>query len=176
MNQATNRYTLPARALHSLVGLGIVAALVLALIIPEGEKTPEVLAAINLHRTAGSIVLLLVVLRLIWRAANRPPALPDHMKRTEQLVTHAGHALLYVAMLGVPLLGWVFACAAGLEPLSVGVSLPNLIDKQPRSVAGTLHELHELGAWALVGLAALHAIAAVKHHVMDRDGMLRRMF
>jgi cytochrome b561 len=177
MSNPVERYSPPARALHWLVAIGILAALVLALLIPDGEeRTPAIVRAIGLHRFAGVAVLLLVVLRVLWRLVRRPPELPSHFRRIEQIVTHAGHGLLYVLMAAVPLGGWLLSGAMGLDAFQLGgITLPDLVAKQPKAVAETIHDLHEFGAWSLVVLAGLHAAAAVKHHVTDKEGFLRRM-
>jgi len=181
MNPTVERYSLPARALHWLVALLIVSALVLALVIPEGAPgatgpSPEEVAAVNLHRTVGFLVLVFLVLRVIWRFVRRPPDLPARFGAREKFVTHAGHAVLYLLMAAVPLLGWAFSGARGLDPITLaGISIPDLIAHQPRPVAHQLHEIHELAAWTLIGVAAAHAAMAVLHHVKGKDGFLRRM-
>lgn len=172
---AIQKYTLPARLLHWLVALGIIAAFALALSFDDMPLSPGKLKLINYHKWIGITVLALAALRLLWRLGHRPPALPAHMAAWEKLAAHAGHALLYLLMFGVPLGGWLYSSAKGYPVVWLGLlPLPNLMDKN-EALAGTLKTLHMLGGWSVIALAVLHAAAALKHHFIDRDDVLRRM-
>ena len=115
------------------------------------------------------------LLRLSWRVMHRPPTLPAHMGRFEQLVAHAGHGLLYVLMLSIPLSGWLMSSAKGFQTVLFGVlPLPDLLSKD-RELGRLLLTLH-LGLNLLLATVVLgHVLAALKHHFMDKDDVLKRM-
>jgi len=88
---------------------------------------------------------------------------------------HATHALLYVAFFAVPLSGWAMSSALGYPIVWFGVlPLPDLLPKNPE-LGEVLEEVHELLAWGLALLVLAHIGAALKHHFIDRDGLLKRM-
>lgn len=169
------RYTLTARVLHWLIALGIIAAFSLALYVDDMKLSPAKIALINYHKWIGITVLGLVAVRLLWRLTHPAPKPPAQMQRWEIGVAHATHALLYVLMFAVPLGGWLFSSAKGYPVVWLGlVRLPDLVSKNPQ-LAETFINLHSLGGWSIVILAALHAAAALKHHFISRDDVLRRM-
>jgi len=86
------------------------------------------------------------------------------------------HGLLYVAFFAVPLLGWAYSSAAGFPVVWFGVlPLPDFVPKD-KALADTFKELHELAAYGLAALVLAHVGAALKHHFVDRDGLLARMW
>lgn len=167
-------YTRTAVALHWLVALLILAAVILGWTMTGMDISPARLKAFNYHKWIGVTILALVVLRLLWRLRHRPPPL-EPMPRWQQLAAHAGHVLLYLLMLAVPLAGWVYSNAAGYRVVYLGkLSLPNLVDRD-KALADQWHEVHELLATVLVVVVALHVLAALQHHFIHKDNTLRRM-
>ncbi|MEL6373925.1 MAG: cytochrome b [Pseudomonadota bacterium] len=131
------------------------------------QRAPE------LHTSLGMVLVVLILVRLAWRAMTRTPAALPH-SRLEALAGHAAHLALYVLLIVMGITGYVFATADG-KPISVfgAFELPPLIQSK---VAGDLAgDVHEWAAYAIVGLAVVHALAALKHHFIDRDDTLRRM-
>ena len=130
---------------------------------------------INWHKWAGVTILALSVLRLLWRVTHRPPGLPAaidlNMPGWQKAAYHATHHLLYLLFFVVP----VASSAKGFPVVWFGVlRLPDLVAKSDE-LAKLLWTVHEWSAFALIGLVALHVAAALKHHVIDRDGLLERM-
>ncbi len=129
----------------------------------------------TVHASAGFAVLLLVGLRVWWRWRNPPPILEGTV--FERQAARAVHVLLYFAMIALPLSGWL----AFTEHVrrSMGVASANFFGlmKIPLLPAFGIdfHFIHRWGGRAALALIALHAIAALKHHFMDKDGTLRRM-
>lgn len=176
---AAPRYTALAIALHWLLALGIVAMFVLGAYMADLPFSPTRLKLYNWHKWAGISVLLLSVLRLVWRVTHRPPALPaaiaQAMPTWQTRVYHATHHLLYALFFAVPLLGWAYSSAAGFPIVWLGqIALPDWVPAD-KALAALLKPLHALSAFALMGLAALHVAAALKHQFIDRDGLLLRM-
>lgn len=131
---------------------------------------------LELHRNAGVMVLALAAIRLavrLWKRAHRVEhGLPPLLRRGAQL----SHGLLYLGLMAVPLLGWALSSARGQVPLLLGLlPLPALMARD-RELAETLEGWHEDLAWVLLTLIALHAAAALWHHHVRRDGVLRAMW
>ena len=173
------RYTPVAMALHWLLGLGILGLFAVGLVMTDLPFSPWRLKLYNWHKWAGVTILVLSFLRLLWRFTHRPPALPARVLQTmppwQTLAHHATHHLLYILFFTVPLLGWAYSSAAGFPIVWFGQwPLPDLLSKN-KEIADLIKPLHGYAAWALVVLAALHIAAALKHHFVDRDGLLNRM-
>ena len=173
------RYSALAMALHWLLALGIVALFVLGVYMTDLPFSPARLKLYNWHKWAGISFLLLSALRLVWRLVRRPPALPTQIERAmpawQTRAYHATHHALYALFFVVPLLGWAYSSAAGFPIVWFGqIALPDLLPAD-KALAELIKPLHELSAFALMGLAALHVAAALKHHWIDRDGLLQRM-
>ena len=178
-NEAAKRYTTVAIVLHWLLGLSIFAMFAIGIYMSDLPFSPLRLKLYNYHKWAGITFLILSVLRLLWRLLNRPPALPKAialaMPNWQTKMYHATHYALYALFFAVPLIGWAYSSAAGFPIVLFGVlPLPDFmsVDKE---FAKQIKELHEVSAFALVGLALLHMGAALKHHFIDKDGLISRM-
>ncbi|MFW5661775.1 MAG: cytochrome b [Oceanicaulis sp.] len=137
-----------------------------------------VIGAFNWHKTVGILILVLSLARLAWRLTHRPPALPSHMKRWERLFARFTHVAFYAAMIGVPIGGYVTASAFGDSfPILLfnELALPKLPVPQTTEFQEFSASAHGAGGWVILVLLALHAAGALKHHFVDRDGVLLRM-
>ncbi len=170
------RYTTTAIALHWLIAVLIIGAFTLGLVMTDiPGLTPTKLRYYSWHKWAGVTVMLLAVLRLLWRLRHRPPVLPASMPAWQRGAAHGLHHLLYVFIFAVPLSGYFYSLAAGVPVVWFGlVKLPVFIAKDP-ALAATLKGVHYWLNMAMAALVALHVLAALKHAVVDRDGTLRRM-
>jgi cytochrome b561 len=137
---------------------------------------PDMFEKIALHKSIGVIVLFLAVLRLAWRFINPAPQLPGSMAWYERLGAHGVHLALYLVMFAMPLSGWAMSSAANF-PLSVfgWFTLPALM-KPSKEAVDLLKNVHEMMAVGILVLIGLHIAAALKHHFIDRDDILKRMF
>lgn len=152
-----------------LLVLGIAAVLGRELCEDKALKT----LLLNIHRAMGLLVLCVCVLRLASRwplAAGKVNAgLPKHLR----FAAHAGHSALYAGLLAIPLLGWLLSNARGQTVHFLGLlPLPSLVMRN-RDLADQLEGWHENLAWALMALAAAHALAALWHHYHRKDQVLR---
>jgi len=184
-NTAT-RYGVVAQSLHWLIAIGILAQYFLAEAAEENEgATANPFDATGVHRAVGMTILALAVLRLAWRLIEFPPERPLAMKSYEVALARTAHVAFYVLLFALPLTGWALATAEGhglsflgwfdLPPFQPVTHAP-----LPGIEGGTLskdqlEELHEVLFNVLAVLAALHVAAALKHHFIDRDGVLRSM-
>jgi len=176
---AASRYTALAMVLHWLLALAFLVMFVLGVYMADLPFSPWRLKLYNWHKWAGVCFLLLSVLRLLWRVTHRPPALPSvitqAMPAWQTRAHHATHHLMYALFFAVPLVGWAYSSAAGFPIVLFGqIPLPDLLPAD-KALAELIKPLHELSALALMGLAALHVAAALKHQWVDRDGLLLRM-
>jgi len=127
----------------------------------------------ELHKSIGMLLLLLLLFRLIWRLTNERPVLMGLW--WEKLVALSVHRLHYVLMFTVMLSGYLIPTAEGVGISFFGwftVPATFTFDKQQADLIG---KIHWAAAWAMMGLAMLHAGAALKHHVIDKDITLLRM-
>ena len=169
-----SRYTGTAVALHWVIAGLIACALVMGWIMTELAFSPLKLKMFNWHKWVGITVLALAVIRLAWRLTHRPPAMVP-MPAIQAFAAHAIHVALYILMFLQPISGWLHSNAAGYPVVYLGVlPLPNLVTKN-HDLSDFFEEMHELLGWTLLILFALHALAALKHHLLDKDMTLRRM-
>jgi cytochrome b561 len=175
----STRYTPTAIALHWLLALGLVGIFIVGVYMADLPFSPQRLKLYNWHKWAGVTILLLSLLRLVWRLSHRPPALPatiqSAMPAWQLAGYHGVHHLMYVLFFAVPLLGWAYSSAAGFPIVWLGIlPLPDFVAPD-KALADILKISHKLGALALGGLVVMHVGAALKHHFIDRDGLLSRM-
>ncbi len=171
----TNRHTGVAITLHWLMAIGLVGLFALGVYMHELPLSPDKLKLYAWHKWAGVGMFFLVIARLAWRATHRPPALPEHMPRLEQWVAHAGHHLLYLLMLAIPLSGWLMSSAKGFQTVWFGlIPLPDLLEKN-QEIGDLLRTVHWALNMALAVIVLGHAAAALKHHFIAGDDVLTRM-
>jgi cytochrome b561 len=165
-----------AIALHWLMLLGLACATVMALIMVDMPGiTPTKLRLFNYHKWLGVALWCLVVVRLLWRWIVAAPPLPAHMKLWEVRVAQAMHFALYILMFSIPVAGYCYSLVAGFPVVWFGVlELPVLMAPNPelKPVLKSLHSTLGLGLWCLVGL---HALAGLKHWLVNKDGVMQRM-
>ena len=171
----TTRYTSIAIALHWLLAVALIASFGVGVYMADLPLSPQRLKLYNWHKWAGVTILALSVLRLVWRLTHRPPAeLPA--PRWQQRAAWLSHNAFYLLFFAVPLVGWAYTSAAGFPVVWFGVlPLPDFVPHD-KALAEAIQPWHELLAWALMVLVALHASAALKHHFIDRDRLLARMW
>ncbi len=164
-----------SQLLHWLIVALIITQFVLASMetsLPLGMAKLGLLAR---HKSVGITILGLAILRLLWRSVNPTPALPNTLKPYERVLAKVTHFLLYALLFLMPLTGWIMSSARSF-PVSWFnlVQLPDLV-RPNRPLYDALHQTHEILAWTLVAVATLHALAALKHHFVLKDDVLRRM-
>lgn len=174
----TARYSKVAIILHWLIALIIIGLIVFGLLMTN-ESVPNRFALYQWHKTFGITVLVLSVMRLVWRLSHRPPALPETLPRWQRTASHATHWIFYGLMIGMPFLGWAMVSASSLPVPTLLFGVIPLPDMLGVSESEALYErfrlLHEVGAKLFIALLFLHIGAALKHHFKDRDDVLRRM-
>jgi cytochrome b561 len=174
MKTDTTRFTLPARVLHWLMALLIVAMLFIGIgMVASVSGRHEWL--LRIHKPLGIAILVLAVVRLAVRLRHPPPALPTDLPALQKLAAHASHWLLYLLMLAMPLVGWAMLSAGGY-PVMLGESLrlPAIFPTSPIAFA-ILRHLHTWLALLLFLTFLAHMAAALYHGLIRRDGVLASM-
>lgn len=165
----------PAKLLHWAVALLVLVQFGLGWTAVNWRMSPTKLDLFVWHKSIGMLILLLMVARIGWRSVNVAPSLPPDLTPLERRAAHASHFLLYVLLLLLPLTGWVINSAANV-PFRIfwQVPLPALVapDKALADAAARVH----LGLFIVLALLVLlHAGAALHHHYIKRNSVLRRM-
>ncbi|NQW11335.1 MAG: cytochrome b/b6 domain-containing protein [Alphaproteobacteria bacterium] len=170
----TERFGAVAKLLHWATALAVLTMFPLAWWMDDLPLGLAKLQAYNWHKSIGVTILAVAVIRLIWRLNNpRPRYLGT--PGWQQWTATAVHALLYLCLLTMPLLGWLGSAAANTPVNVFGlIILPQPIAPD-RILAEVFEEAHETVATLLMVLVALHVAGALKHHLVDRDDTLRRM-
>jgi cytochrome b561 len=177
-NSATN-YGALSKTLHWLIALGIIMLIIVGVYMTGLDKAdPTKREIIGIHKSFGSLMMMLIVFRLIWLRISPAPALPLVFNAKEKLLTKGVHKLLYVLMLLTPFSGYIMSNAGGYPVSFFGLfELPALIDKS-KAIGGFAHEAHEILAFTMLAFVVLHVAGAIKHRLQDRDGerdILNRM-
>jgi cytochrome b561 len=169
------RYTRTAMALHWVAAALITAGFTLGLSMVGLPVSPQKLKWYSWHKWIGITVFLVVIARLLWRQNHPAPPLPASVARWERRIARITHIALYVLMLVIPLSGWAYSSAAGVPVVYLGlVPLPNLVHRD-EALADLLRLVHRTWNFTLLGLVALHVVAALKHQFLDHDRVLARM-
>ena len=176
LKNTPDRWGSLSKSLHWLIALLILALGIVGLLMGELPRTPKYFWVYTAHKSIGITVLVLVVLRLVWRlyaGAPRPvPGTPGWQER----IASATHWLLYAMMFAIPLSGWLYDSASGLRPFKLFglLEMPKLVAPD-EGAAQLSHALHEWGFWLLILVVLAHAGAAFYHHIQQRDATLVRM-
>ena len=174
-NTATS-YGLLSIGMHWLVALAVFGLFGLGLWMVELDYYSSWRhTAPELHKGIGLCLFALMLLRLLWRFASPPPAPLSSYSRLTRLGAKLGHSILYLGLFAVMLAGYLISTADGVGIPVFGLfEVPALVSDLPdqADLAGVIHLWL---AWGLVIFAVLHALAALKHHFIDRDATLTRM-
>ena len=169
------RYGAVAQTFHWLIAALIVTQFTLAYLADDLPLGVHKLALLARHKSFGMTVLMLAILRLLWRLKNPPPLLPPGMTPLERSLARATHIAFYVLLLAMPLTGWLLSSAKNYSVSWFGVfTWPNLI-AQNETAFDVLRTTHHILSYALLTIAVLHILAALKHHFWHKDPVLLRM-
>ena len=129
----------------------------------------------DIHRSIGMLLLIVMVLRLAWRFINPVPQPLSSYTRFEAFAAHVAHLLLYILIFVAMVSGYLISTADGSSISVFGWFEVPSVTGRIKGMEDTAGLVHYWVTWALVVLACLHGLAAIKHHVIDRDETLRRM-
>jgi cytochrome b561 len=169
------RYGAVAQAFHWIIAALVVTQFTLAYMADDLPIGVHKLALLARHKSFGMTVLMLAILRGLWRLKNPPPALPPGMTRVERLLARATHIAFYVLLFAMPITGWLMSSAKNYSVSWFGLfTWPNLIAKNEGAFE-LLRTTHDFLSAVLFGIAVLHILAALKHHFWNKDDVLLRM-
>lgn len=170
------RYDRVAITLHWLIGLALLAQIgfgfLLDDIAPRG--TPARAATINLHKSCGIVLGVLIVLRLIWRQRRAPPAWPAVMSAAQQRAATLGHRALYACMLLMPLSGYIASNFSKHGVKFFGAALKPWGPDLPQ-VYNFFNVIHVATAFVFSALIVGHVAISLKHALIDRNGVFSRI-
>ena len=170
------RYGRVAAWLHWGLGLALLAQIAFGLLLDEiaPRGTPARGEVINLHKSIGIVLGILIVVRIAWRLGHAPPAWPATMTAARRHAARVGHFALYFCMVVAPLAGYL---GSNLSPHGVrffGVALPPWGPDRP-AVYDFLIGVHDVSTYALLALVTGHVAMALKHAFIERDGIFSRI-
>lgn len=172
-----SRYGFVSISLHWLVALAVIGLFGLGWwMVGLSYYDPWYRQGPDIHRSVGILLFIAMVARLLWRlASTQPKPLPEH-RRWEVIAAHATHWLLYLLLFMAMSSGYLITTADGSAISVFGwFSVPSVTGRV-RGMEDIAGLVHYWSTWALVVLAGVHALAALKHHFIDRDATLKRMF
>lgn len=167
----------PAKVLHWIGALAILLLLAHGWWMTHMTPRPERLAHYAGHSAMGYDLLVLMVLRLLWRWVNPVPDLPVGSRRWERWSAQGAHAGMYVLIFAVSLTGWVTANTFR-TPITkdlFGLEFPIIVTGLDRSVRNLFEESHMVMAYLVGALVAVHVLGALRHHLFKRNDVFRRM-
>jgi cytochrome b561 len=171
----TRAWGVLSKALHWIIVLLIINQWWIA---ERADDLPNGLAKLQTlawHKSFGITILMLAILRLVWRLLNPVPSLDGVTKKWERVLASVSHVFLYTLIFALPLTGWMMSSARNF-PVSWFrlFQLPDLV-APGEEMFHRMHDLHELLFKILVAVAVLHVLGALKHHFIDRNEVLKRM-
>ncbi|NPA72477.1 MAG: cytochrome b [Gammaproteobacteria bacterium] len=174
LKNSNDYYGLVSRANHWLSAFIFMALIAVGLYMTGLEKGPDRLELYQLHKSMGIAIFMLIIMRLIWLKVSPNP---EQLSKTklEHILGHAVKGILYLAMLGMPISGWIMSNSGGHEVAFFTLfTLPNIVAENH-----DLHELtetvHGLFGKVLIAVVLLHIAGALKHHLVYKDNTLLRM-
>lgn len=167
-----------ARALHWVLGFAIIGMIAYGWWMNHIPARADRFFYRSIHADIGYVVLLLTVIRLIWRGVNPTPELPSDTPRWQRVVAQISHWALYLVTIITAMLGW--AMSGARQPGQNYASWFGLFNvpqftSPDKVAAGAYEDRHILFAYVLLALIVLHVAAAAWHHFIRRDHVAMRM-
>lgn len=168
-----NRFGIITITLHWVMAILIIGLLILGIYMVELPVSLAKLRYYGWHKEYGLLVLGLAIFRLFWRFYNINPRLD--LSFLEKLAARSVHWAFYFFMFAMPITGWVITSAAGLPASFFGLyTLPNIVSPNEETRL-LFQEIHQWLGYALILTITMHASAALKHHFINKDNILKRM-
>ncbi|KAA0999147.1 cytochrome b [Paraburkholderia panacisoli] len=170
------RYDRTMIGLHWLIAILIIWGFCLGWIMTDIPGfTPAKLRYFSWHKWIGVTIFTLTLFRIAWRISHRPPQTAVRELGWQRTAAGLVHLSLYGLMLVIPISGYLYSSAAGIQVVYLGlVPLPTIIEPN-QALKATLRTVHLILNYSLLSLVCLHFLAALKHQFIDRDGILKRM-
>jgi len=175
LRNTAERYGVVAKAFHWLTLLLLIGSFTIAYSMVDMRISPRKLELYSWHKWVGVTVFLFVILRLAWRLRNSAPPLPEGMSALQRRLAALSHILLYTILIVMPLTGWVMSSARNLPLVYLGlIEIPSPFGVN-QALGDALKAVHFYLSLALLFFVGVHVLAALQHHFILRDDILRRM-
>jgi len=175
MGEVNERYSLFARSIHWLTALLVLTMVPAGLVMIRIDGGPLQNQLFDYHRSVGVTLMVLTLIRLIYRLTHKPAPLPDSMPGWQKLAAKTTHVFLYGFLLVNPFIGWVATSAYGAAISVFGLfTMPAIVAKD-RALADQLFQVHLALGLMFTAAVLLHIAAALYHGLIRRDGVLNRM-
>jgi cytochrome b561 len=160
--------------LHWIMAILLIGLVIMGLYMTWIPWSTTKLQLFGWHKEYGILALFLVTLRIIWRIQNVLPALSS-LPTVERIAARTVHWTFYLLMFAIPLTGWLITSAAGLPVSFFGLFvLPNLVSSNQETML-LFENIHKWLNYGLIAIFCLHVSAALKHHFINKDDILRRI-
>ncbi len=164
-----------AKLFHWLIAACIITLWVVGSLMGDMENSPTKFQVYGLHKATGIAVLALAVAAFCWRAANPKPGLPESIPGWQKAAASVVKYALYLCMILMPVSGWLMSSAAGYPVSFYGLfTLPDIAAKD-EAAKELFRDAHEMIGNLILALFCVHVGAALKHHFVHKDGILKRM-
>lgn len=175
MQSAPEKFGRVAILFHWVMAVGVIAAVAFGLGTVYIDDTRTSRSALAVHQTIGFVMMLLAFGRLYWRLTHKPPAPIAGLPRGQRIAASITHGTLYLFLLGMPLSGYIGLAARG-RPIEVfGLFELPLLAPRSFDLSANAQSLHYYAQFAMYAIVALHVLAALYHHFIVKDDVLRRM-
>lgn len=164
-----------SKILHWIIGLLIVIMVSGSFFLDDITDKDLRHSIINLHKLIGIAILLLMIIRIVWAFYNIKPSLPNSVRHWQKIAARSIHILFYIVLIAMPLSGWIMSMAAGHIPHLGSLQLPLPWIPKNKVLDDTFFTVHQYLAWVIIALITLHILAAIKHALINRDGVLQKM-
>lgn len=166
-----------SKTFHWVISVLVILLLIVGLWMTGLEKNEFRWTIYDLHKSFGLLVLFLMVLRTSWMLSNPKPLSMPHSKFWERIAEKSVHWIFYVVLFLMPISGWIMSTASDHIPRFFGLfSLPApFVTVGNEQLAELMEDTHEALGYFLIFLIVIHVLAALKHHFIDKDEVLRRM-
>jgi cytochrome b561 len=176
MAHSPQQYGPVAIAFHWSIAAAVVLTVGLALYLENLELGDTKTLMLTLHKSVGITIFVLTWARIVWRLTHRPPALPGTMSPLQRLAATATHVGLYALTIAMPITGYISVAARGRETTFFDLFVVPSWVPLDRALSNLTETVHRYGQYAVYALVGLHVAAALYHHFVKRDGLLRRMW
>jgi cytochrome b561 len=176
MRNSPTQYGSLARFLHWAIAILVIVTIPIALTMLRVGEGPLQNTLFDLHEWIGLTIFALAVVRVVWRLVETPPPLPEGVPRFRALLARTNHWLLYLVLFLMPVTGYLSVVAGGYPLNYLGIAkVPRLVAKD-EALGKFTENAHLALQYAVYALVLIHVAAALHHHLVKRDGVLRRMW
>ncbi|MBA2650645.1 MAG: cytochrome b [Tatlockia sp.] len=174
--EGVERYSSGSKFMHWLVALLVIIMLCIGFFLGDlPEKFTD--SAYMLHKSFGICILFLMLFRILWLWHTGRPSLPVTVPIWQKRLARAVQYALYFFVILMPLSGWIMSTASKYQPYFFDlfhIPFPGITPNQP--LTELMQQVHNRIAWIIIALLILHIAGAIKHHFIDKDAVLLRMW